>query len=343
MQARYKSCLETAAMWREQMRHLALRTDVVATTAGPYALYGSTLLEACAATGTSYCDLTGEIPWVELMHEKHHKTAEASGAHIVPTAGFDSVPSDLGTFLVAQKFKDEHGEDCDHVHNYVTDFQGGFQGGTVNSLMHALENPQTPLKDGKEMPVLGTTTISWTKALSYDRLIGKWTFPFFMTPTNAKVVHRSNAQLGYNPKMTYGESMADSLPKALAWSAALISVGSALLFPPTRSLVRKYLPQSGEGPSRETMENGRFSMVFVASKGDKETRISWDALGDPSYIATTIYMAETAITLAENRGALSLKGGVLTPVSACGNKLWERISKASWERDGAHHVTLSKC
>jgi len=163
----------------EQMRALALRTEVVATLAGPYALYGSTLLEACASAGTSYCDLTGECAWVDLMHAQHHKTAEENGAHIVPCSGFDSVPSDLGTFLVAQQFKKDHGEDCDQVDNYVVEFGGGFQGGTVNTIMNELSNPtKKPPRDPNAAAPLGKTKISWTKGLWYDSRIGRWTIPF---------------------------------------------------------------------------------------------------------------------------------------------------------------------
>jgi len=114
------------------------------------------------------------------------------------------------------------------------------------------------------------------------------------------------------------------------------------VFPPTRVLIRRFLPESGQGPTRDTMMKSDFAMVFAASKGNKETCMKWAAKGDPSCIATTIYIAETAITLALNRGNLQLRGGVLTPTSACGNKLWERLREASWERDGPRHVTMSK-
>lgn len=293
--------------------------------------------------GTSYCDLTGEGAWVDLMHAKHHKAAEENGAHIVPCAGFDSVPSDLGTFLVVQKFKEDHGEDCDQVDNYVVQFGGGFQGGTINTIMNELSNPtKKPPRDPNAAPPLGKTTISWTKGLWYDSRIGKWTIPFFMTPTNAPVVRRSNAQLGYCANMTFRESLAFSFPVALGFGVGLIFIGLGLVIPPTRYLIRKCLPESGQGPTREQMAKAGFSMVFVASKADKETRMMWVAKGDPSCISTTIYIAETAITLALNRGKLALKGGILTPTSACGNKLWERLSETKWEQDGARHVTMSK-
>merc|ERR1711957_874576 len=136
--------------------------------------------------------------------------------------------------------------------------------------------------------------------------------------------------------------MAYSFPAALGMGAGLATAGLGLVFPPTRYLIRKVLPQSGEGPTREMMEKSAFGMVFVASKGDKETRMKWDAKGVPSCIATTIYIAETAITLALFRGKLHLKGGILTPVSSCGTKLWDRLQASAWNRNGPAHVTWSK-
>merc|ERR1712187_857601 len=116
------------------------------------------------------------------MHSKHHKMAEEKGAHIVPCAGFDCVPSDLGTYLVAQQFKEDHGEECQRVDNYVVRLSGGFQGGTINTVMNELSNPTArPKKDPDAAPPLGKTSIDWCKGMWYDSRIEQWTIPFFMT------------------------------------------------------------------------------------------------------------------------------------------------------------------
>lgn len=314
------------------MEAIVQRTRVVASTAGPYSQHGSLLVQACAEGGTNYCDITGEASWVGRMAALHHAVAERTGARIICCAGFDSVPSDVGTFLAVNRFKADFGVELERVDAFVHDISGGVQGGTVNTVMNELSSPAPPLEIRDAPEPLGTTQVEYPKGLWYDDRVRLWTIPYFMSPANYPVVKRSNAQLGYAKGLTYKEHMAGSLPFCTIAGSALVSGGLSLVFPPTRRLLRRLLPSSGEGPSRATMLSGRCSIIFLASGRGKQLRLDWRARGDPSCVQTTIFLAETAACLALDAATLPSRGGVLTPVSALGDALWARLNNAKWAR-----------
>ena len=123
----------------EAMAELAASTAVVVSTVGPYALHGSALVEAAAGAGTHYCDLTGEPQWIQRMIDAHHETAEASGARIVHSCGFDSIPSDLGVWFTQQQATERFGSPCTSIAMRVKAMKGGASGGTIASGLNVME------------------------------------------------------------------------------------------------------------------------------------------------------------------------------------------------------------
>ena len=84
---------------------LMARTRLVLTTVGPYQLYGSELVAACARSGVDYVDLCGEPVWMRQMIDAHEAQAKASGARIVFSCGFDSIPFDLGVAMLQDEMQ----------------------------------------------------------------------------------------------------------------------------------------------------------------------------------------------------------------------------------------------
>ncbi len=246
---------------RAALDDLAASTQVVASTVGPYALYGSELVEAVVEAGGDYCDLTGEVQWMRRMIDAHQARAETTGARIVHTCGFDSIPSDLGTWFTQQRAIEEFGEPCVEVRMSVKGAKGGVSGGTAASGMQMFEemaeNPElrkmvadpyvlapVDLRQGPKQPGMGRPT--------RDDRFESWVAPFVMAPTNSAVVLRSHALLGqpWGRDFTYGETMmtGDGLVGGVAaWgmTAGLAAFTGAASFGPTRKLLGKSDPQAG--------------------------------------------------------------------------------------------------
>ena len=107
---------------------MAARAEVLLTTVGPYQLYGTPLVAACAAAGTAYVDLCGEPAWMRHMIDAHHEEAQRSGARIVFSCGFDSIPFDLGVLTLQDAAKAKFGKPLPRVKGRVRKMQGGFSG-----------------------------------------------------------------------------------------------------------------------------------------------------------------------------------------------------------------------
>jgi short subunit dehydrogenase-like uncharacterized protein len=316
---------------------------VVCTTVGPYARYGSNLVAACAAHGVSYCDLTGETQWIRAMVDAHHGRAAETGARIVHCCGFDSIPSDLGVLLAHEHLK-ARGKQIAEARYSVRGMRGGVSGGTLASGIEAAEQQA---KDPSLRRILADPyTLSRPLGVGRDKRAhdklgprkdpetGRWSGPFVMAFVNTRIVHRSNALLDF----TYGrdfryEEGVDTGTGPLGFvRAALVTAvtlgGIASLgVPPLRALAARFLPAPGEGPSREERENGFFKVEVRATSTDGEkvvVRVS--ANRDPGYGATAIMLSEAALCLAEDD--LKTRGGVLTPASAMGMKLVERLRAA---------------
>lgn len=307
------------------LRALCERTRVVLTTVGPYQLYGSDLVAACAATGTGYVDLCGEPAWMREMIDAHHATAKATGARIVFSCGFDSIPFDLGVLTLQDVAKAKFGHPLPRVKGRVRKMQGGFSGGTAASLkatlaaaakhpslVSLLVNPfaLTPDFEGPSQP----------KGLlpEYDRTIEAWVAPFIMAPINTKNVHRTNFLLGqaYGRDFVYDEMMVapgiGEMGKAAAEAIARIN-----------PLASDKGPKPGEGPSPEERNAGFYDLLFIG-EGANGARIDCVVTGDkdPGYGSTSKMIAETALCLVED---VAGEGGIWTPGALMGAVLADRL------------------
>lgn len=322
------------------LRAMATRTAVVCSTVGPFAKHGAGLVSVCAAEGTDYCDITGEIQWIRKMIDAHESTARRSGARIVHCCGFDSIPSDLGTLFTHRRMQRSHGGPCEQVKFRVRRMKGTFSGGTVASLLNALEearsdrdarrtmgNPYGLNPSGQQTGPDGPdqSNVRW------DRDLDSWTAPFVMAVINTRVVRRSNALLNYEygRDFRYEEAiMTGSGPagwtRAAAVTASLGGFVAAASFGPIRSLMnRLFLPQPGEGPDREARENGYFDILLFGKREDQVVRTRVRGDRDPGYGATSRMLGESAVCLAKDR--LETPGGSWTPASAMGERLIERL------------------
>ncbi len=317
---------------------LAASTRVVLSTAGPFALYGSKLVNACVAHRTHYVDITGETPWVRSLIDAHHAQAARDGTRIVPCCGFDSVPSDLGAWLLAMHFA-ALGEPCMQVKAGFS-LRGGFNGGTLASALNMLDEGQTQrmadpwlLNPAGDYPA--TTALDEDPfAPHHDADFNAWLGPFFMGPVNTRVVRRSAALLGYGPQFHYQEYLRVGRGPAAALTAAGVSAGmiasqAALRLAPLRYLARRLAPAPGEGPSEARMDRGSFRCELVGHGVNGSTaRATVASRGDPGNRATTQMVCEAALALAGDAAKLpggKKRGGVLTPASALGDLLVQRL------------------
>ena len=322
---------------------LAGRTKVVISTVGPYALYGSELVEACVASGTHYCDLAGEVQWIRRMIDRHHSRATETGAKIVHCCGFDSVPMDIGVWFLQWEAKKRYGEYCASIKLLVKAIKGGASGGTAASLVNLIEESR---KDKAVAAVLvdpyglnpegersGPDTREQTD-IRFDELANAWTAPFVMAAINKRVVHRSNALLGYpwGRDFLYDEAtLSGQGPggwlKAVSVGAGLGALVGAASYGMTRGLLKRFvLPAPGEGPSEAARESGFFNLMQIGKLPDGSllrSRITGDR--DPGYGSTSKMLAESAVCLAED--GLPEGGGVLTPASAMAEPLLRRLTE----------------
>ena len=320
---------------------LAESTSVVASTVGPYSLYGSELVGAVVEAGGDYCDLTGEVQWMRRMIDAHQARAEETGARIVHTCGFDSIPSDLGTWFTQQRAIEQFGEPCVEVRMSVKGAKGGVSGGTAASGMQMFEEmaadpslrkvvadpyvlAPVDLRQGPKQPGMSRPT--------RDERFESWVAPFVMAPTNSAVVLRSHALLGqpWGRDFTYGETMmtGDGLIGGVAaWgmTAGLAAFTGVASFGPTRKLLGKVIPKPGAGPSEAKQQAGYFDLRFVgrtASGQEIRTKVTGDA--DPGYGSTAKMLGESAVAFLDLDPA-EVGGGFWTPASAFGDALIERL------------------
>ena len=220
------------------LEELARKTRVVLTTVGPYARYGSELVAACAAHGTHYCDLTGEVHWMRRMIEAHQDAAMASGARIVHTCGFDSIPSDIGVYFMQQQMRSQHGVAAQEIKYRTRAFKGGFSGGTVDSMMAMMEAAQT---DPAIMEIVADPyALNFQhrgldgldrKDQFYDEDFQAWVAPFVMAAINTRVVRRSNELLGqaYGDDFRYDEGSIVGQGPGSALGAAAMAFASSTI------------------------------------------------------------------------------------------------------------------
>ncbi len=326
---------------------LAARTQVVATTVGPYRRYGQGLVEACADAGTDYADLTGEVLFMHETSERYHERAQAGGARIVHACGFDSIPSDLGVLLLHRAAQDDGAGELEETTLVVTGAKGGFSGGTIASLKGQLEeikgdsalgrivaDPYALSPDRGAEPDLGREPD--LRGIERSADAGGWVGPFVMASTNTRVVRRSNAlqDFDYGRRFRYREvtgfGSGPAAPvKAAAMTGGLGALQAGLDFGPTRSLLDRVLPDPGEGPSEEKQRGGFFRIELHAhTSAGAHYRAKVAAQGDPGYLATSVMLGESALCLALDGDRLPARAGVLTPATAMGTTLVERLRAA---------------
>ena len=321
------------------LNDICSRSKVVLSTAGPFHRYGSKLVKACVENGSHYVDITGENFWVKGLIEKHHEEALRKGIRIIPSCGFDSIPSDIGTFYAVRSLN-RPVKRVDSFHSW----KGEASGGTIET-MFAMGD----LDLGKEIrnPFLLNPEGSYTneqKKLSSDVLkiskqkdLSAWSGPFIMAGANTRVVRRSEALLterqeSYGNNFVYQEhAFHKSLSKALFSTMGLGLLG-LILISPLRKIVRSFLRKPGEGPSLEVQENGWFECKFLVESEDGEKFLyKMFGRGDPGYKVTSKFAAECALSLLEDPQSLPggrEYGGVLTSASGLGNVLIERLKNA---------------
>src|SRR6478735_1588247 len=339
---------------------------VVDATVGPYVKYGGPLAAACAEAGTHYCDLTGEVLFVHRSIAANHVTAQRTGARIIHACGFDSIPSDLGVWLTAEAARAD-GAELGRTHLAVRSMKGGFSGGTIDSARTQVDElkddkaarrvvgdpwalaeggrPPRPAGDTASTTTprrggLGGLVDTVTKASPVKRDVdnGHFTGPFVMAAFNTRIVARSASLLGYGDGFRYVEYSDYGAGPAGAVAAGGMSVAlgaglAGFAFGPTRALLDRVLPKPGEGPSEEAQANGRFRMEVTAqATNGARYRTTVAAPYDPGYSGTAVMLGQAALSLVEDGDRLPEAAGVLTPATALGAPLVDRLR--------AHRFTL---
>ncbi|MBC7770308.1 MAG: saccharopine dehydrogenase NADP-binding domain-containing protein [Phycisphaerales bacterium] len=319
---------------------LAHRTRAVITTVGPYQLHGEPLLAACVRAGTDYVDLCGEPNWMAAMIAKYENQARQSGARIVFSCGFDSIPFDCGVWFLQQEAIRRFGKPARDVRGRVRKMQGGFSGGTMASMLATLDAAKRDPGIAAQMAdpfALSPHRLSPQPSgedVTHDGDIPSWSAPFVMAAINTKTVHRTNAlrNYPYGQDFTYSEMMltGDGAAGEKRARGALnqSKTQQALLgFAPTRWALRQFaLPKPGQGPSKEERESGMYEVLYVGDAGDgRSLRAAVSGDKDPGYGSTSKMISEAALTLIDApRDATP--GGIWTPAAAMGDALIDRLA-----------------
>lgn len=333
---------------------MAARTRVVVTTVGPYARYGLPLVAACAAAGTDYADLTGEPPFIRDSIDLYHKQAVDTGARIVHSCGFDSVPSDLTVYALYKRATQDAAGELGDTNLVVRTLAGGLSGGTVASLLDVLDtvsadpearalmnDPYTLSPDRAGEPELGAQPdVRWRRGGEIaPELAGYWTGAFAMAAPNSRIVRRSNALLdyAYGRQFEYAEQMSLGRSPVAPVAAAVVTAANAFTLEVggryfnrlPRGLVEHLVPKPGSGPGERTRERGRYRVeTYTTTTSGARYVTSMAQQGDPGYKATAVLLGECGLALATDRDALSPLRGVLTPVAAMGDALLTRLPAA---------------
>jgi len=327
---------------RASLDAIAAQTKVVCTTAGPYAKYGGDLLAACVDAGTHYCDLTGEVQWLRRMIDAHHARAQQTGARIVNSCGFDSIPSDLGTWALQQEFVARYGRPASSVLALYGETSGGLSGGTVASGMQTATEASNDREVRKLLgnpyaldpdPHAPRPRVPDESSIGWEPRLRMFTVPFIMAPFNTRIVRRGHALAGFpwGPDFTYREVMstpgsARGLAMAAGFAGGLAAIAFAMKRPKLRELLAKRAPKPGEGPSEATRTKGHWKVRFVGEdQGDRLIYVAADR-ADPGYGSTAKMLGESALCLALD--PLASEAGLITPSVAMGSFLLDRLRRA---------------
>jgi trans enoyl reductase len=333
---------------------MVARTQVVVTTVGPYIRYGLPLVAACAAAGTDYADLTGEPMFIRQSIDLYHKQAMDTGARIVHSCGFDSIPSDLTVFALYRRVEQDQAGQLTDTNLVVRALAGGVSGGTVASIIDFLRtlssdpearrlmsDPYTLTPDRAAEPELGAQADArWRRGREIaPELDGYWTGAFVMAAPNSRIVRRTNALLDYAygrrfeyaEQMSMGKSIAAPLAAAMATggNAAAFNLGGRYFNRLPHRLVERVAPKPGTGPSERAREKGHYTVeTYTTTSTGARYRARMSQQGDFGYKATSVLLGESGLALALDRDRLSDLRGVLTPAAAMGDALLARFPAA---------------
>jgi short subunit dehydrogenase-like uncharacterized protein len=333
---------------------MAEQTRVVVTTVGPYLKYGLPLVAACAAAGTDYADLTGESIFIRESIDVYHKQAIDTGARIVHSCGFDSIPSDLSVYALHRLAEQEQAGQLGDTNLVVRSFAGGVSGGTVASMLELMRtastdpearrlmnDPYTLTPDRAAEPELGAQPdIRWRRGGEIaPELKGYWVGAFVMAAANTRIVRRSNALLDYAygrrfeyaEQMSMGRSFAAPVAAAMATggNAATMALGSRYFNRLPSKLVERIAQKPGTGPSESAREQGHYTVeTYTTTTTGARYKATMSQKGDPGYKATSVLLGESGLALALDRDRLSDLRGVLTPAAAMGDALLARFPAA---------------
>ncbi|MDA8608333.1 saccharopine dehydrogenase NADP-binding domain-containing protein [Gammaproteobacteria bacterium] len=303
------------------------QAQCVLTTVGPYQLYGANILQQCVIHGVDYVDLCGEPGWMHEMITEHAERAKETGARIVFSCGFDSIPFDLGVYFLQKEVIARHGQPASNVRGRVRAMNGEFSGGTAASLGATMAS----LKEKPELFEILVNPFALSNGFTgpeqaqdskpiYDDKLETWVAPFFMAPINTKNVHRSNALMDhlYGEDFCYNEMWIQGPGEEGKAAAEFVGSMNPLAD----------APAPGEGPSKESRENGNYDVLFCADLSDGSSlhaSVSGDM--DPGYGSTSKMIAESALCLVDDCSELS--GGIYTPAPAMGEKLIVRLQASA--------------
>ena len=310
---------------------LTASTKVVASYAGPFNKYSNLLVKACVETGTHYVDITGEAIWVRDLIDNYHQRCIDNKIKIIPACGYDSIPSDLGTYFTAKQVN----EPLKSIFAYHN-MSGGVSGGTIESAF-TMRDFKSKHKMGH--PFLLNPEGSYSKnqkllskdyfAIKKNKKLNKWIIPFVMAITNTRPVRRSAAlmeakQQSYGPDFVYNEfQMVNKYSVALITTVSLAVLGM-IIVSPFRNFLRKFFPKPGTGPNEKTRNNGWYEALFVAkTTKNQEYVYRMYGKGDPGYKSTSMFLVESAISLLNNSDIGEY--GVLTPATGLGDDLIIRL------------------
>ncbi len=331
----------------ESLAAMAKSTRVLVTTVGPYAKYGLPVVLACAEAGTDYADLTGEPLFMRNSIDGADEIAKKSGARIVHTCGFDSIPSDLGVLALHEAAEAAEAGGLGETTLVVEAMKGGFSGGTIDSMKGQIDTSKadpaarrlaadpyalSPNRDAEPDP--GSERDSM--GVGRDPDTGDFVAPFIMAGVNTRVVRRSNALMewAYGNSLRYREVMKAGNGPLGAVKAGMVVGGlgglvGGLAFRPTRIVLDRLLPDPGEGPDEESRDKGFFKIrITTTTSSGRKFRCRVEAQGDPGYKATAVMLGQAGLCLALDRDQTPDVSGVLTPATAMGAVLTERLRAA---------------
>ena len=317
---------------------------LVISTVGPYLKFGEALVESCVKNGTHYCDLTGEVPFIRRSIDAFDIKAKKNNCRIVHSCGFDSVPSDIGVLLLQMDSLKRFNKPCEEVNLYVRSIRGGLSGGTIDSMIsifnYMRSNPEdqnllkSPFSLNPRNSVENDTRQPNLKSVKWNDDIQRWVCPFIMSGFNSRIVRRTNAITDHRYGIDFRYSEVSSFKKgmtgffrAMVMFIGLVIIQICLKVRPLLWCLRKFsLPSPGEGPSRETRDNGFFKLELIGSMENiKKVSLTVTGDSDPGYSATAKMITESALSVLLDQDRIPKVHGVLTPASGIGAVLAERL------------------